>query len=716
MTAAAYLPAPPRPPHDPLWLSLNPRTGWRLADLSPGALPRLQVNPPCGGLILPPLPGTARDLGEANGSLGGLLPPANVAFDNGGGLWLLDRKAKVLRRFDLCACRFVSAPCRGLTLVDPRAITIDRGRLYVVDVGPPGRLLVLDWRAMTLRAIWSPPAGAVAKPWSPTAVAVWRGVVWVADAASGALHRFAPWGGWRGVTGGMGAISRLAFDCAGRLYVVEPGRDDVDVRTPEGALIETVVAPGAVSERFPDPPLPVSRTGAIDLSGRCEGAGWFDASGAAIAPPDDDALSFVVKAASITSALDSRIARCEWHRVTVDVALPAHGILRIETTTAETELPDNAVALLPDAAWTAVPLGPGAREALILSGRGRYLWARITLAGDGAATPVLNAIDIEYPRISLRRYLPAAFGADPVSAGFADRFLGVFDRGLRDLETIVDDEAALFDPRSTPAAPDKDFLSWLAAWIGVTLDKRWPVARRRRFLRKAGRLFACRGTWPGMRSALLLWLGWDCLDGLARSAPVCAPACTPPRPRPQPPLLVLEHWKLRRWLFLGAGRLSGAAELWGAKTLNRSQLDRVAQVGVTRLDALRDPLRDPFHRDAHRLSVFVPAHAVATPQARAAFARLVVENAPAHVKTQLVPVFPRMRIGIQASLGFDSVVGCWPPGLAGGDFALGSVQLGRTSVLPGAAGPGGMPPRLGRDSRLRRPFGSSSGSTGEVQP
>ena len=79
------------------------------------------------------------------------------------------------------------------------------------------------------------------------------------------------------------------------------------------------------------------------------------------------------------------------------------------------------------------------------------------------------------------------------------------------------------------------------------------------------------------------------------------------------------------------------------------------------------------------MSLFLPACALATPAARGAALRLVAENKPAHVQARIVPVHPRMRIGIQASIGFDAVVGCWPRGIE-----LGEAALGRGTVLSGA--------------------------------
>jgi len=185
----------------------------------------------------------------------------------------------------------------------------------------------------------------------------------------------------------------------------------------------------------------------------------------------------------------------------------------------------------------------------------------VTLSGDQQATPRLKTLRIDYPRISLRRYLPRAFGPDPVSADFADRLLGVFDQGFRSVERQIDNEADLFDARSAPATSPvsgvPDMLTWLASWIGVTFDRTWPVARRRHLLMAAAKLYPCRGTLPGLRKVLLLYLGLDTLS-IRRAKPRCAPTCTSPPPAWQPPPLILEHWKIRRWLFLGAGRLGRA--------------------------------------------------------------------------------------------------------------------------------------------------------------
>jgi phage tail-like protein len=221
----------------------------------------------------------------------------------------------------------------------------------------------------------------------------------------------------------------------------------------------------------------------------------------------------------------------------------------------------------------------------------------------------MGKFPIEYPRISLRRYLPRAFGPDSVSADFADRLLGIFDQGFRSVESEIDRQADLFDARSAPAtspvAGVPDMLTWLATWIGVTFDRTWPVERRRHFLMTAARLYPCRGTLPGIRRVLMLFLGLDALAVKHRRAR-CAPPCAP-KPRDwEPPPLILEHWKIRRWLYIGGGRLGDDSVLWGQGIMGRSQLDENAQAGVTRLDVSRESVLDPFNADAYAFTVFVP--------------------------------------------------------------------------------------------------------------
>jgi hypothetical protein len=254
-----------------------------------------------------------------------------------------------------------------------------------------------------------------------------------------------------------------------------------------------------------------------------------------------------------------------------------------------------------------------------------------------------------------------------------------------------------FDPMSAPAEAaggQVDFLSWLADWVGLTLARDWPEARRRRYVKEAGRLYCLRGTPAGLRQQLLLLLGFDVAYGVNCRAERPQTRCLPPprncRPCPpcvpaSPPPLILEHFKLRRWLYAGHGRLGSDSVLWGRRMVNRSELSAEgqsptgnAQVGVTTINTVPDPLRDPFHVHAHAFSVFVPARVRDCALERRALEQLLAREAPAHTRVDIQYVEPRFRVGVQATIGLDGVVARTPLGVT-----LVESRLRRSTVIGG---------------------------------
>jgi phage tail-like protein len=437
----------------------------------------------------------------------------------------------------------------------------------------------------------------------------------------------------------------------------------------------------------------------------------FDAWGQTVGLRQPAPWRYKRSGVALTARLDSAIEGCHWHRVELRGSLPEGCSVEVRTVTATIDLDDADIAALPDSAWcTRIVLGQaggGRHDCLVMSPPGRYLWLRLQLRGDGERTPCIESIAIEYPRISLRRYLPAVFGADPQGADFTDRFTALFDATLRSIEAPIDDLASFVDPLSAPTGePGRDFLAWLAGWLGEPAYAELPEAQRRHLIKQAPRLFALRGTPEGLRRQLWLLLGMDralaaCQDQRGRRwctprPPNCAapPPCLPA----EPPPLLLEHFKLRRWLHADKGRLGDDAELWGDSIVNRTQLDVHAQVGGTRLVSTPDPLRDPLLVHAHRASVFVPASVACTPALQRALQRLLQREVPAHVEVQLHPVAPRFQVGRQAMLGLDAVVARLPRGVGLPGQGEPASRLGQGSVLQGAPQLGSAP-RVG-DARI----------------
>lgn len=728
MSAVHTLPPIPRPPDDPTWWLLNARAGWR-----PASLQNVEQAPDCETLTLTLRPGSGRSLVEDSGSFGGVTLPANVALGPDDDLYLLDQTSGLLKRFDPCACAFETIPCIGGIGPDPRqvqdpwGIGISRGNLFVCDAGNR-RLDVFSLRGFALRAVWSPPATAVPAPWKPYAVAFdGRGRVYVSDPDNGCVHRFSSAGTWQTAITGLGSVRNIALDCDDRLYVSLDGDPTVLVLDSAGGRLKVVSRPTELLSSFPCLPVEVDAQGNLHLADLCAppaadpggspsspASGVFDLHGNPVVPvPTPLPPAYVKTGEYLSTALDSELYRCQWHRIVLEGWTPPGSAIDVLTYTAEADQTLDTIVTLPDEAWetrqTTGSLDGDTWDCLVRNGGGRYLWLRLRLRGNGAVTPALCSIKVEFPRISLARYLPAVFRAEPVSADFTDRFLSVFDTSFRSVETTLDTEARYFDPLSTPATIDPkvgvDFLTWLAAWIGVALDRQWPESKRRQFVKSAARSYRIRGTREGLWRLLLFYLGMDaeslrCPDDepKVRCCPPL-PNCAPVKPRAstwRSPPLILEHYRLRRWLFVGAGRLGDEAVLWGKRLVNRSELDEGAQANSTQLLTTQDPYRDPFHYNAYQFSVFVPARYGRSPSGRRSLLNLLNAERPAGTRAQLVFVEPRFRVGFQSTIGLDSVVGRYPEGVT-----LDGSNLGQGTVLSEPPYKRGGPTfEIGRESRI----------------
>lgn len=280
---------------------------------------------------------------------------------------------------------------------------------------------------------------------------------------------------------------------------------------------------------------------------------------------------------------DSGQAGCAWHRLYIEASVPDHAGIRVWAFASDgggvpvepgsagapawsPHLIGAAASLsgVPDAprgAWCAEPSELPFNAGLLSCPRetdhsglftilvqragtrvrrieGRRLWLHLELLGDSQVTPELAAVRVYASRFSyLDRYLPSfyretLFGPDAVAAGpasapdFLDRFLGLFEGPLTQLENKVANAWLLTDPGATLDAA----LPWLAKWIGIELDPAEAPERLRQVVRAAPWTAALHGTLGGVSAELELATGGQVVTG-GRIDPM--------RPVPRPGQLAL---------------------------------------------------------------------------------------------------------------------------------------------------------------------------------
>lgn len=706
--AAAVLPCPPDLCADAAVTLADPAHG--LFALAPEGwralpVPRPRIHRPAGGAFdFAPMHQPAP-----------LAPPAGIARDKAGRVWLLDRTPPRLR---------VLAP--DLSLLD--TLPLPAG-------ATPAQMVVASWCvAVTSGAnLLVQPFGGVwqSVPLPAPAIAI------AADAEQAIVVALLP-GPRIAVLTRSGLQVHDLPELKKPLFLLVLGADSVLAGEPvgaPGAAVETCFVQFSLTSA--DGPTAVASFGVRSFDGR---AVWLDcgtvyastAAGSRALYPRELPVETIGSVESF--ALDSTIFACAWHRVFVDACLAVGTAITLEAKTTD-DLPplpilrpprppaDISAPLVPvaaedpwkpllslqadEAGWWPVgvldtrgaqadivdpperivrpsedPLGPQRSsavapwpqvtlEGLIKAPPGRYLALRITLSGTARSSPAVLALRATYQRPSLLEHLPAFWRADPVAADATDRALALFEGWVTETDARITALRELADPRLVPP----EALDWLASYVALTFDQRIDEAVRRQLLSEIVALYQQRGTLPGLTRLLSI---------LARA-----------------PVTVVEDFRLRRQssvflnndAIIGPGLQLGDAESMAvaedpadvvleadyAALMLRRELVR-AQGGTPCPPAdppypiEADPLARFVRRFAHRFTVVLPCRRTDTLEA--VIQDAVEANKPAHTLHTLCWLDAGFQLG-RALVGLSRLgeTPCFEPSL------LGTAVLGSNNTI-----------------------------------
>jgi phage tail-like protein len=259
-------------------------------------------------------------------------------------------------------------------------------------------------------------------------------------------------------------------------------------------------------------------------------------------------------------------------------------------------------------------------DSLLSDAQGRYLALRITLGGEGTASPRLRRIKITYPHESYLRYLPAIYQEDPIGRDITDRFMSLFESFNMDMEEEIRSITRLFDPLSTR----KDFLPWLASWFGIVQDENWPEQRFREFLSRSYSLFKIRGTIEGLNAVISLYTG--------KTAKI------------------IEHFRYLRPMVLGNEIRVGLTSVVGRKFTSQLVIEETSTIGDFKLIEEVEPPEMPFIVDAYDFTIVIDG----SKDQQKGLVRLIDSEKPAHTNYRLhLSKEGAPRIGC-ALLGMDT--------------------------------------------------------------
>ena len=397
---------------------------------------------------------------------------------------------------------------------------------------------------------------------------------------------------------------------------------------------------------------------------------------------------FVVQGIVSGFALDGHHDRNEWGRVLLEACIPPGTRVWIRCHTRDdleytgamartkpanhetltdirmpeaTPLPADAWRL-PASGWQTIfrdeslpPLEPPAPEnfahydAPVLAPPGRFLWIELLLEGTRSRTPRVRWVRVEYPRHGLLRQLPRTLWRDPRAADFLARYLMPIAAILDEWGRFSGERHRLLNPRITPP----EALEWLGSWLGLAMDRCWPVEARRTMLRLASSLFRIRGTVHGMRRMVEILTGGAHVD-------------------------VIEHFRL------GGGGVAGNAVARGSRSVLGTGYRVGGAIGTDHDVAIAvDEDAPPFDDFAHRFTVMVSA-ALSDEQMRC-LRKLIETHKPAHTMFDLCAVDTGLRVGVGLHVGLGAAVGkgsgfdslVLSDGVLGKGYLLGRAELER---------------------------------------
>ena len=117
-----------------------------------------------------------------------------------------------------------------------------------------------------------------------------------------------------------------------------------------------------------------------------------------------------------------------------------------------------------------------------------------------------DRVGVAVSRDSYVRWLPTLYQRSDLSGrNFVKEMLWVTQHLFGSVEDVLNLGHTFYDPYEAP----EHFLPWLASWTAMILEEDWPVAKKRRLIKRAVELYRIRGTLRGLKLFIALFTGHE---------------------------------------------------------------------------------------------------------------------------------------------------------------------------------------------------------------
>jgi phage tail-like protein len=321
-----------------------------------------------------------------------------------------------------------------------------------------------------------------------------------------------------------------------------------------------------------------------------------------------------------------------WERAWIDADGYAPTAVGVEVALADSGNEPDA------AAWRALP-SPDALLSVPPAQSGRFAWIRVHLHSASLdISPVLHQVRLATAAEDYLDYLPLTYRRNDLD-GFLSRWLKLVRTEFGRIDEALELLPRLADPELAPAHA----LEWLAQWLAFELPAVADESARRELIAGAVRLCARRGTPASIAELVELHTG-------------IRPA-------------IVESFRERRVWVLGlSSRLDFDTRLpplapMGIVIPDEDQSACCAGPIGSAVVGVSGPLAEyqsglPLYaEDAFRFCVVTDGYRVRDPAVLDELHRIVRKEKPAHADYRVHVVSPELRVGLQARIGIDTVVG-----------------------------------------------------------